>query len=226
MASATRLNGPTTVKPSSVRMSRIIMATRISSSTRRTRLPVASCNGRPRLVLAVRPPSRAVMAERADLVAARDRQRAMQPFRPPVELRFAFELALDAGADHPDAEARRSGRLDRRSAGLRPLQHQAVGLRAPRSADTRPASSESAPYLAALVASSCSASARVCAVRGSSDRSGPLHDDLVGVAGAIGGKLLVDQPCRGRRPASGSGPAACARATARRCAPRPPRCRT
>ena len=39
---------------------------------------------------------------------------------------------------------------------------------------TCPGCTDSAPYLAALVESSCSASASVCAVRGSSDTSGPL----------------------------------------------------
>src|SRR5215470_4285472 len=39
---------------------------------------------------------------------------------------------------------------------------------------TFPAGDDSAPYLAALVASSCSASARICAVTGRNDTCGPL----------------------------------------------------
>src|SRR6266508_6730511 len=45
-------------------------------------------------VLAVGPPSLAVVSERTDLVAARDRQGAVQSFRPPIEHGLAFELAL------------------------------------------------------------------------------------------------------------------------------------
>src|SRR5215510_5788908 len=43
-ASAERLYGPTTQKPSSTSMSRITMATSASSSTRSTRLPASACD--------------------------------------------------------------------------------------------------------------------------------------------------------------------------------------
>ena len=41
----------------------------------------------------------------ADAVTARHAQAAVEPLGLPVEIGLAFELALDAGADHPDAEA-------------------------------------------------------------------------------------------------------------------------
>ena len=57
--------------------------------------------------------------------------------------------------------------------------------------DSRPDSVDRAPYFAELVTSSCSASATVWAVAGSSWISGPDNVDLV--AGGIGRQLLVDQ---------------------------------
>src|SRR5262249_21832102 len=95
---------------------------------------------------------------------------------------LARELALDAGADHPDAEAWRRRRLRGQRAapgGARAAPPSSVQprirLRACNSqfTSTRPDITDNEPYLAALVESSCSASASVWAVRGSSDTSGP-----------------------------------------------------
>ena len=64
-------------------------------------------------------------------------------------------------------------------------------LQLPGRALTLPFGDDSAPCLAALVASSCSASARPCAVAGCSEISGPLTSTLSPVA--VGRQLLVDQ---------------------------------
>ena len=55
-----------------------------------------------------------------------------------------------------------------------------------------PVSVDSAPYLAALVASSCRASATACAVAGSSIDGGPLGDHALAMVGVIGRHLLLD----------------------------------
>ena len=65
---------------------------------------------------------------RIDHLGVRQREREMQPLRTPVESDLAVELALDAGADHANAESRRLGRRHRRAAVLVPLQHQIAAL--------------------------------------------------------------------------------------------------
>ena len=77
---------------------------------------------------------------------------------------------------------------------------------------TLPAIDDSAPCLAALVASSCSAKPRPCAICGSSETFGPPTSTLSASRDPIGRQFLADQRARGRRPASAIPTAARARA--------------
>src|SRR5262249_18978411 len=56
---------------------------------------------------------------------------AVEAFRTPMEGGLARELALDAGADHPDAEAWRCRRLRARPPVLGPAQEKAARLQFP-----------------------------------------------------------------------------------------------
>ena len=84
-----------------------------------------------RPVLAHRPMGAGTVRQRFDAVAAGHAHAAVQAFRPPMEGGLARELAFDAGADHPDAEARRGRRLRSRPAALGPAQEKAVRLQFP-----------------------------------------------------------------------------------------------
>ena len=100
------------------------------------------------------------------------------PSRIPVERHLTAKLLLDAGADHLQAEA--AGRRRRQCAARRARPSAGSDRSALRCqlSSTLPAIEDNAPYLAALVASSCSASARPCARCGSSDTSGPVDHTL------------------------------------------------
>ena len=84
-----------------------------------------------RPVLAHRPMGAGTVRQRLDAVAAGHAHAAVQAFRPPMEGGLARELTFDAGADHPDAEARRGRRLGSRPAALGPAQEKAVRLQFP-----------------------------------------------------------------------------------------------
>ena len=87
------------------------------------------------LVLADAAVCAAMTCRRIDPVATRNGQCAMQSFRAPVKSGLAVELALDAGANHADAEARRLRRKDGRTTALGPSQQETVGLQFPRHRD-------------------------------------------------------------------------------------------
>ena len=60
------------------------------------------------------------------LVAAGNRHGAMQALLPPIEHRATTELAFNARPDDPRSISVRGGRLNGRSAGLSPVQHEAA----------------------------------------------------------------------------------------------------
>src|SRR5262249_57638102 len=69
--------------------------------------------------------------QRVDVFAARHTQDAMQAFRAPIETGLPPELALDAGADQPNAKAGRCRRARGRATALAPVHGQALWLELP-----------------------------------------------------------------------------------------------
>ena len=168
------------------------MATRISSSTSRTRLPVASRSGSTGRSSATARLALPCARHRLDLVAARHPQAAMQPFGPPVESGLALELALDAGADHPDAEAGRCRRLGGRPAALAPTQDETVRLQLPGHPDASGHDRQRAIFGGVGGEFMQRERKRLGGAR-LERYVGPVGGDLSVIAGAIRRKLFLDQ---------------------------------
>jgi hypothetical protein len=123
-----------------------------------------------------RPSPAATLRDGAATRMQRDVDVAHQAGGRPGEGHLAAELVADGGFDDARTEARRSGvPATGGAAGLLPAQAQArPGRVSCQDRASVPSGTERLPYLAALVASSCSAIERGWAVSGASNTGGPL----------------------------------------------------
>ena len=115
---------------------------------------------------------------------------ATQPLRVPVERRLALKLLLDAGANDAQPEAPRRRRRDRRTAALRPVQHQRVRPQLPSEANSSRFRRQRA-VLGGIGGELVQRQRQPLRGRRLQRNIRPLDDDLV--SGAIGRKLLADQ---------------------------------
>ena len=158
--------------PHSVRHSWIIIATSASSSTSSTRRPDGECDG----CRAVGPRrcARSGLA-RAGIIASGIANVHCMPggAHSKIALPLSWFSTLVRITFRPKLRA--EGGADARTAGFDPLQDQIVRPQLPVQAELCRADDDNAPCLAALVASSCSASARPCAICGGSETFGPVN---------------------------------------------------
>ncbi len=150
-------------------MSSASMATRLSSSTRETRRPSSKLIGQGALPVS---PGRPAELGQWDLQPADDTVRRV------CDRRVAVELHRKLPLDKPGAEPLRVGGV---TGGPPRSSHARSSCSRPSSkacrdhvTATRPSGTDRAPYLAALVISSCSAMARVTATLGCRRASGPF----------------------------------------------------